>query len=197
MIVYFIGWRDCMRWKDDRKERRIKEAVIKLMLKEGFDGTSISKIAKAAGVSPATIYIYFESKEEMLSAIYKEYSEEIFGYLLEKISPDLRGEEVIATLMRNYYFYMIEHREVYSFIEQSSTCPVFAGCYSEQKSVCQIFSLIAKLKKDGCIKNYSDESLWAVIFYPVKALAGFQYNNSKRMMLLDELILMVQEALLP
>jgi AcrR family transcriptional regulator len=186
-----------MRWKDDRKERRIKEAVIKLMLKEGFDGTSISKIARAAGVSPATIYIYYESKEEMLSAIYREYSEEIFGHLLAQITPDLRGEEVIATLMRNYYSYMTEHREVYSFIEQSSTCPAFAACYSEQKSVCRIFSLIAKLKKDGSIRNYSDEALWAVIFYPVKALAGFHYNSGRRTALLDELILMVQEALLP
>jgi hypothetical protein len=100
-------------------------------------------------------------------------------------------------LMRNYYFYMVEHREVYSFIEQSSTCPAFVGCHSEQKGVCNIFSLISKLKRDGYIKNYSDESLWAVIFYPVKALAGFQYDNRKQMMLLDELILMVQEALLP
>ena len=36
-----------MRKKDDEKEYRIRQAVIELMLKEGFYGTSIAKIAKA------------------------------------------------------------------------------------------------------------------------------------------------------
>ncbi|WP_094092917.1 TetR/AcrR family transcriptional regulator [Paenibacillus physcomitrellae] len=38
----------------------------------GFAETSISKIAKKAGVSAATIYIYYENKEDMLSKIYFE-----------------------------------------------------------------------------------------------------------------------------
>ena len=50
-----------MRRKDDDKEKSIKEAVVKLILQEGFHGTSISKIAKLAGVSPATVYIYYEN----------------------------------------------------------------------------------------------------------------------------------------
>ena len=49
-----------MRRRDDEKERRIKDAVIELMLEEGFHGTSISKIARKAEVSPATVYIYYE-----------------------------------------------------------------------------------------------------------------------------------------
>ena len=43
-----------MRRKDDDKQQRIKEAVIELILQEGFDGTSISKIARRAEVSPAS-----------------------------------------------------------------------------------------------------------------------------------------------
>ena len=52
-----------MRRKDDEKEQRIRHAVIELMLQEGFNGTSIAKIARLAGVSPATVYIYYENKE--------------------------------------------------------------------------------------------------------------------------------------
>ena len=62
-----------MRKRDDEKEKSIKAAVVKLTLEEGFHGTSISKIAKAAGVSPATVYTYFDSKEIMLQVIYREY----------------------------------------------------------------------------------------------------------------------------
>ena len=56
-----------MRTKDQDKQQRIKDAVVHLILREGIDGMSISKIAREAGISPATIYVYYGSKEEMLS----------------------------------------------------------------------------------------------------------------------------------
>ena len=36
-----------------------------LILREGINGASVYKIAREAGVSPATIYIYYASKEEI------------------------------------------------------------------------------------------------------------------------------------
>ena len=50
-----------MRRKDDEKQRCIKNAVVQLILEEGFQGASVSKIAKSAGVSPATVYIYYDT----------------------------------------------------------------------------------------------------------------------------------------
>ncbi|MFW9846659.1 MAG: TetR/AcrR family transcriptional regulator, partial [Candidatus Thorarchaeota archaeon] len=48
-----------MRTRDQAKYDAIVDASIKLVNKLGFDGISISKIAKKAKVSPATLYIYF------------------------------------------------------------------------------------------------------------------------------------------
>ena len=89
-----------MRRKDDEKEQRIRHAVIELMLQEGFNGTSIAKIARLAGVSPATVYIYYENKEEMLQDIYLEYSEEVFDYLLKGIDRNMSSAQMIETLIR-------------------------------------------------------------------------------------------------
>ncbi len=63
-----------MRTRDYDKQQRIKEAMVHLILREGINGASVSKIAREAGVSPATIYIYYESKEDLLSAAFREYS---------------------------------------------------------------------------------------------------------------------------
>ena len=60
-----------MRIKDESKQQRIKEAMVRLILREGIDGTSVSKIAREAGVSPATIYVYYDSKEEMLAEVFR------------------------------------------------------------------------------------------------------------------------------
>ena len=186
-----------MRRKDDEKEQRIKDAVIELILKEGFDGTSISKIAKLAEVSPATVYIYFDNKDDMLRDIYREYSEEVYGYLLDRVTPRMDGGQLIDTLVRSYYDYMVNHQEIFSFVEQCSHCPTFSGCCTEKKGVCHLFSLIQEMKQTGVIRNYSDENLAAVLFYPVKAIALDHHTDEEaREERLEELIEIIQRALL-
>ncbi len=186
-----------MRKRDDEKAKSIKEAVIKLILQEGFHGTSISKIAKEAGVSPATVYVYFDNKEIMLKDIYHEYSEEIFDYVLRKVHQGMAGKQLIEILVRSYYTYIQEHREIFNFVEQFSSCPSLASGCSEIKGVCNINSFIAGLKENNIIKDYRLENLTAIIFYPVKYIA---FNNHKSEMekeeLLEEMIEIVQAALL-
>lgn len=185
-----------MRRRDDEKEQRIKDAVVTLILKEGIDGASISRIAKMAEVSPATVYIYFDNKEDMLTNIYQEYSGAVYGYLLDCITPGLDGAQLIDTLMRGYYTYMTEHQEVFSFVEQCSHCPTFAGSCTEQIS-CHMFTTIHEMKRRHIIRNYSDENLMSVLFYPVKAIAIDDHTSeAARQERLEELIKIVQNALL-
>lgn len=46
---------------------RIFSATDNLMAVEGLPNLSMHKIAKAAKISPGTIYIYFKNKEELLA----------------------------------------------------------------------------------------------------------------------------------
>ena len=43
-----------------------------IFLARGFDAASMSDIAKAAGVSKGTLYVYFKNKEELFAAIVQE-----------------------------------------------------------------------------------------------------------------------------
>jgi AcrR family transcriptional regulator len=52
-----------------RMRGRILEAAMKLFLKEGFERVTIRAIAKAIEYSPATIYLYFKDKNEILYAL--------------------------------------------------------------------------------------------------------------------------------
>ena len=140
-----------MRRKDDEKEKSIKEAVIKLILEQGFHGTSISKIAKEAGVSPATVYIYYENKEVMLQDIYLEYSEEIFDYLLGKLYNEMDGHELIEMLTRGYYTYIQENGEIFHFVDQFSSCPALASQCSEQKNINNLNNLFEEMKNKNSI----------------------------------------------
>lgn len=59
------------------RKAEIMETALELFAEQGYHNTSISKIAKAAGVSKGLIYNYFESKEALLDAI-------LFGVANEK-----------------------------------------------------------------------------------------------------------------
>jgi AcrR family transcriptional regulator len=54
-----------------REERKaqIKKVALEVISEEGFQNTSISKIAQRAGISKGLMYNYFESKEEMIREI--------------------------------------------------------------------------------------------------------------------------------
>jgi TetR/AcrR family transcriptional repressor of multidrug resistance operon len=49
--------------------RTIKNIVATEVQKKGVDGLSLRHIAKCAGITPSTIYYYFENKEDLLNAI--------------------------------------------------------------------------------------------------------------------------------
>lgn len=186
-----------MRRKDDEKEKNIKEAVIKLILEEGFHGTSISKIAKAAGVSPATVYIYYENKEVMLQDIYLEYSEEIFDYVLSKLNNVIEGQQIIEILIREYYSYIKEHGEIFHFVDQFSNCPALASQCSVRKSINNLNNLLDEMKEKKVFKDFQNDNLIAIIFSPIKNIAINQcIGEVEKAKLLEEMIKIIQYSLL-
>ncbi|MDP4005040.1 TetR/AcrR family transcriptional regulator [Methylobacterium sp. NEAU K] len=51
------------------KRRQILEGARTVFLSAGFDGASMGEIARAAGVSKGTLYVYFDSKEDLFEAL--------------------------------------------------------------------------------------------------------------------------------
>lgn len=185
------------RRKDDEKQQSIKDAVVQLILEEGFQGASISKIARVAGVSPATVYIYYDSKDAMLKDIYQEYADDTVRYLLRCVRPGMDGEEIIAQLIRQYYFYIVQNREVFYFIEQFSTCPALCNGCGETQGPAYLNRLLTELKQRRVLNDYDNDNLYAILFSPVKAIACRDCGcGDEAMTRLNELIGIVQRALL-
>jgi AcrR family transcriptional regulator len=62
----------------EKMRRQILETAMKLFLEEGFKNVSIRRIADKIEYSPATIYLYFKNKDEILYALHNEGFEELF-----------------------------------------------------------------------------------------------------------------------
>lgn len=185
-----------MRLKDDRKKDSIKQAVIKLILQEGFHGASVSKIAREAGVSPATVYIYYENKDVMLYNIYIEYANEIFLYPVKRVR-DIEGDgkNIVSTLIKSYYDYLCENRDTFNFVDQFSGCPVLSGKCTMLQGAYSIYELFDELKQKMLIRNISNDTLMALLFSPVRTIIKNR-NTTKQQkdVLLDEFIRIIQQA---
>lgn len=79
--------------EDSVKRRQILEGARRAFLANGFDASSMSEIAREAGVSKGTLYVYFKSKEELFEAIVEEQcrrqGEQIFTF---ERSADIESE---------------------------------------------------------------------------------------------------------
>jgi AcrR family transcriptional regulator len=58
--------------EETSKRRQILEGARKVFMDLGFDGASMGEIARAAGVSKGTLYVYFADKSRLFEAIVEE-----------------------------------------------------------------------------------------------------------------------------
>ena len=62
--------------EDGAKRRQILDGARRVFLSTGFDGASMNEVARAAGVSKGTLYVYFASKEELFAALLRDEKSE-------------------------------------------------------------------------------------------------------------------------
>lgn len=83
---------------DPAKRRQIIEGASRVFSTMGFDAASMNDIAREAGVSKGTLYVYFDHKEELFTVLIEDrrqtHMRELFA-LVDTDDPDIR-----ATLTR-------------------------------------------------------------------------------------------------
>jgi TetR/AcrR family transcriptional repressor of mexJK operon len=84
--------------KDLIKRQAILESAKRLFLEQGYDGSSMDAIAKAAGVSKLTVYNHFHDKENLFVAAVEAHCEN----QLPALEFDLKAEVPIElALLKN------------------------------------------------------------------------------------------------
>jgi len=84
------------------KPQQILDAARDLFTRDGFSGTSMDAVAKAAAVSKATIYAHFSSKEELFGAMMSAECRRYWPELMEMEVPAGAPVEVLHALARRF-----------------------------------------------------------------------------------------------
>lgn len=102
------------RHKEDLKAR-ILEAAKKLFVKEGYEATSIRKIAAEIEFSPTTIYLYYKDKTDIAYALHQEgfrLLREQLGALAHVADPFER----LKAMGRIYMQFAVNHPDFYELM---------------------------------------------------------------------------------
>lgn len=113
-----------MRTRDENKEATIREKALEMIVKEGFDGLSMQKLAKAANVSPATIYIYFKNREDLLNNLYNEVNSTFARVALNNFDASLSLEEGLWRQWKNRMAFITNYPHYFQFFEQFRNSPL-------------------------------------------------------------------------
>ncbi|MDY0956270.1 TetR/AcrR family transcriptional regulator [Stenotrophomonas rhizophila] len=86
--------------KSDLRRRQVLDAATECFRREGFHGSSIARISRAAGMSAGHIYHYFANKEAIVEAI-ADREQDNMADLVQKLAQDTEGGDLVARLTRH------------------------------------------------------------------------------------------------
>lgn len=135
-----------MKPKDEKKLQAIFDATLRLTGQEGIVGLTMSKIARSAKIGIGTLYVYFESKEALVNALYKELKTK--GTL--SIIDDLKALPVKLQLLQIWertLTYRVENHAEMVFMEQFLMSPFIS---TESRGISNQFTTyLARLLATG------------------------------------------------
>lgn len=168
-----------MRAKDENKEITIRDRAIEMIVKEGFYGLSMQKLAKAAGISASTIYVYFDSREDMLNKLFF-YVEDIFTKeSLKDFDPKMNFEEGLWLQWKNRYRHILKYPLHFHFSEQFRNSPLIRHKDIQEnrfKKSMKEFVYHAVQRKE--IEDLPVEIFWSLAYGPFYTLVKFHLDDS-------------------
>ncbi len=95
--------------------RQIIQAAMTMFREEGYEKTSIRKIAEMIEYSPATIYLYYKDKDELLYEVQREAFDKLYKAFTTKANhPDPLTR--LHQLCKTYVHFGIQHPELYDLM---------------------------------------------------------------------------------
>ena len=99
-------------------KKKIMQAAVDLISTRSYNGTSTLQISKHAGLSQATLFKYFKTKEDLLTAILHPIVPGLFGRFFEELLAVNTTEEKVHYLVHNRMAYLKKNRALMKIILQ-------------------------------------------------------------------------------
>ena len=171
-----------MRTRDQAKYNAIVDASIRLVNEVGFDGISISKIATQAKVSPATIYIYFENKEDLFRKLYIDIRNQMGEGAIQNLRDDMTVEDEFKSLWQDSFLFHLNHPDFILFRERFEQTTMMSAINVKKFELHRIsMDLLTRGIEEKIIKDLPIPFLASFAFVPLITLLKLHLSSSLKM----------------
>jgi TetR/AcrR family transcriptional repressor of multidrug resistance operon len=186
-----------MRPKNLEKEQAIRNIALQIIAEEGLENLTMQKLAKAANISPRTIYIKYENKEDLLI---KLFVEEVLGAyekaILENFNPDMDFADGVKKLWLNAFRYLKKNRHAFVLMQYGKSSPLLNKAYQENNIregdfFAPVHRFLKRNVTKGVIRKFPYEVHRALLFSPVLELVSeyFDYQQRPKQIITEKLLL--------
>ena len=178
MFVYFCT---AMRHRDEQKEVTLQKAALEMIVEEGFKGLSMQRLARKANLSPATIYIYYKDREDLLNQLYLLVLNRTNQAALTGFNPTMPFIEGLTCLWLNRFRYYSQHKDDFFFIEQFINSPLFDKVAGQEDKTYeqQVQYFHRHAISTHQLANLPIEVYWPIAFAPLYQLIRLHLNHGK------------------
>lgn len=165
-----------------------------MIVEKGFDGFSMQKLARAAGVSPATLYIYYKDREDLIMQLWCASFKEMTEATLKNFDPQMSFSEGLKVQWMNRARYCMQQPLHMQFMEQLRHSPLQERAMDIMgpgfKNTMKTFVNNA-IKRDELV-NVEVEVYWSIAFAPMYNLVKFHLEGmsmgGKKFKLTDKIL---------
>lgn len=180
-----------LKHKEDLKQH-ILNAAKKLFLENGYEATSIRKIAAEIEFSPTTIYLYYKDKHEIAHALH----EEGFKILSESFKVLVHVEhpfERLKAMGRLYIQFALENPDFYElmFVMKEPLEHIDADCGWEEGTAAfnTLVDTIKACQETGYFKDFEANAFALLVWSTMHGLCTLKINNHLDHMVTNKKIL--------
>jgi AcrR family transcriptional regulator len=161
---------ECSEKSCSEKRKAIIQATLELVTEHGFHGAPMAMVAERAGVAAGTIYRFFESKEVLIDAAYKEVEDRLLKKVLEDYpeqgTPREKFTHLARVLVEQWLAYPVE----FTFLQQFHNSPYGVAVRREKlqghaQDVCH--SVFAEALEQQAVKDLPIPVLFALAIGPL------------------------------
>jgi AcrR family transcriptional regulator len=154
------------------KRDTILKTMLHLVNKEGFYHLNMKRLAKEAGISVGTTYLYFDSKEKLINELYKKIVQDFQAVIMKGYQEGRAFKINFNEMLGNALGFYVQNIDCFSFIEQYTYSPfLFKETQDENFAILEpLQKIIKEAKKKKEVKDLPESLLVALSHGPVTSM---------------------------
>lgn len=175
-----------MRPKSAEKEEAIRTIALQIIADEGLENLSMQKLAAAANISPRTIYIKYENKEDLLIRL---FIDDVLGAyetaVLEGFHPDMELGEGVKKIWSNTFHYLKNNEPHFVLMQYGKSSPLLNKAYAARnirqgQFFAPVHSFLKKQVRLETVRALPFDVHRALLFAPLFDLVQEYFDHKKR-----------------